>query len=219
MLFLNNDESSDRIDTIKNFIKNNYNNISFLWNQIHYINTTNEFNQIVGQLILEYCKDEKWCPLTYTTPNNEIYCYLINESNEIKEFISSDQYVDSLIQKTISEASENDFNNLDNHHFGKTREQLIQSIIPQEDREDHFTPRYNTNRYIINKYTTKKYRLKPTFMYKYYQTANVTSKPFDFVVDSHEKTDEDDEFEDKSINDCSDYDEDYYEDDGKTKKR
>ena len=70
-----------------------------------------------------------------------------------------------------------------------------------------------------NKYTTKKHRLKPTFMYKYCQTTNVTSKQFDFVVDSHEKTDEDDEFEDKSINDCSDYDEDYYEDDGKTKKR
>ena len=119
-------EINKRISIIRKFIKNNPRNISFLWNQEHYINTTDEFNMISGQLVLEYCEDETWRPLTYKTPNDKIYCYIINEYEEIKEFSSSYQYADSF---KLIEASPEEFTTFSNHHHGKTWDQIVKKAF------------------------------------------------------------------------------------------
>ena len=130
---------------------------------------------------------------------------------EISEFISSYEFADSLIQQKSSEATEEEFNNFICDHFGRTSDQLVYEIIKTIDTNDY--KRYN-------------YRPKHVkhFKNKLYEKSNNVHKSYEFVQDTYDKNiktddDEDDDYEDKTIPEVSEYDDDYYEEDGKTKKR
>jgi hypothetical protein len=209
--YLNNYQSIRRIETIKNFIKYNPTNISFLWDNTYYNNTDDYCDVISGQLILEYCEDHTWRPLTYTTPSSEVYCYILERDYEISELISSYEFADSLIQQKSSEATEEEFNTFICDHFGRTSDQLVYEIIKTIDTNDY--KRYN---YRSKDFKHFKNKLHPK-SYNAYKLSDVVQDIYDKNIKTDD--DEEDEYEDKTIPEVSEYDDDYYEEDGKTKKR
>jgi hypothetical protein len=191
--YYDNYDSQKRIDTIKKFIKSCPRNISFLWNNQHYINTQDEYNLISGQLIMEYCENLTWRPLTYETSTNEVYCYLVDQDNEISEFISSYEYADSFIQTKDDEVTEEEFNICSGQHFGKTSDQIVYDIIKPmiESEQEYNYNNYNNNNYKKSRSSKslKYYSHKPSELYDFKEIVNNVESVYDNYYD---KTDEED---------------------------
>jgi hypothetical protein len=191
----NNYETNKRIDTIQNFIIANPTNISFLWNQDHYINSIDEYNIISGQLILEYCENKTWRPLTYTTYLDDVYCYILNSHNEIQEFISSYEYVDSLIQTQESEASEDEFTTFTDQHFGKTTDQIVFEISQNTYVIENSNEKYKSKH--SKHYKHSKLSKSKNFKNKLFEALTHTYKAPELALDNSEKTDDDDVLQQK----------------------
>ena len=217
--YFDNYNSNYRIETIKKIIKNNPTNISFLWNTTHFINSLDEYNTINGQLIMEYCENLTWRPLTYKTPENDVYCYIVDQYSDVQEFISSYEYADYFIKTKEDEISEDEFYRCSGLHFGKTSDQIVYEIIKSIAYDDNEYKKYH-------KHKTPKY-------FKHYNSASFKSKEIynppeivkniGYVSDNYnEKSDEEDthklpneypeDYEDEKHDD-------YYQEDTKPNKR
>lgn len=215
--YYNNYESTNRINIIKKFIKKNPTNISFLWNDQYYINTKDDYNFISGQLIMEYCENLTWRPLTYETPTNEVYCYLVDQCSEVYEFISSYEYADSFIKTKEDEISETEFYNCIGEHFGKTSDQIVNEII-KDMIEDGSEYNYNNKRNRKNRFTKSyHYTRKPN---EFYDSKEIVHNTGSLSDNYYEKTDEEDL--DKGQPEYSeepDGQDEFYHQDDKKKKR